>query len=514
MNSNASTRSIWMDSANMPVFPALPGPVETDICVIGGGIAGLTTAYLLSREGRSVVLLEALDALAGGESGRTTAHFMPPDDRYALIEQSFDLESARQVADSFKAATDLVEAVAQREAPDSGFERLDGYLYDFPGQEPDLLEREFAAALRAGVAVERMPQVPGLAFETGPCIRFLHQAQFHPLRYLAGLSNACVRQGVHIHCATRALNIRGNEHTQVVSTAHGDVRAQAVVVATNTPFNDRLVMHTKQSGYRTYVVAMEVPKDSVPRLLLWDTGDPYYYVRLASGEATSTVDTLIVGGVDHKVGQAAHPEQRWEQIERWVRQHFPMAGRTTHRWSGQVMEPSDGLAYFGRNPLDDSNVFIITGDSGTGMTHCTAGAMAVSGMILGQVPAWASLFDPARKAIHGLGDFVVEQANTLAHYKDHLTGGDVQSVQQIRPGEGAVIRQGLGKLAVYRDPSGGLQVRSAICTHLGCVVSWNSAEKSWDCPCHASRFAVDGTVLHGPANEGLAEARLDDPSAS
>jgi Rieske Fe-S protein len=172
------------------------------------------------------------------------------------------------------------------------------------------------------------------------------------------------------------------------------------------------------------------------------------------------------------------------------------------------MEPADGVAYFGRNPMNESNVYVITGDSGTGMTHCTAGAMVVSDLIAGRVNAWADLYDPSRKATHGLGEFLKEQANTLAQYKDLLTSGEVQRVDEIAPGHGAVIRHGTTKLAVYRDDQHALHVRSAICTHLGCVVAWNSAEKSWDCPCHASRFNVDGVVLHGPAGSSLPPEEL------
>jgi Rieske Fe-S protein len=268
-------------------------------------------------------------------------------------------------------------------------------------------------------------------------------------------------------------------------------------------------MHTKQAGYRTYVIGIEMPKGAFPRILLWDTGDPYYYLRLDSPEsAASKSDTLIVGGADHKVGQDSHPEHRFDEIETWVREHFPMTGKLTHRWSGQVMEPADKVAYFGRNPMDNGNVYLITGDSGTGMTHCTAGAIAITDMIMGRPNPWADLYDPARKTTHGLGDFVKEQANTLAQYKDLVTGGDAHSVDEIMPGEGAVLRQGASKFAVFRDESSALHVRSAICTHLGCVVAWNSVEKSWDCPCHASRFAVDGEVLHGPAGSPLPSETL------
>jgi nitrite reductase/ring-hydroxylating ferredoxin subunit len=208
------------------------------------------------------------------------------------------------------------------------------------------------------------------------------------------------------------------------------------------------------------------------------------------------------------VGQDSHPEHRYDEIEQWVRQRFPMAGAVAYRWSGEVMEPSDGPAYLGRNPLDGQNVYIITGDSGNGMTHCTIGALLVTDLIMGRRNPWESIYSPSRKVTHGLSDLVSEQANTLSRYGEWMTGGEVESAQEIAAGEGAVIRDGLRKLAVYRDAQGGLHTLSATCTHLACVVHWNSAERSWDCPCHGSRFDTEGAVLHGPAAEPLKAVSL------
>ena len=514
MRTNGESTSAWLATAAMPQFSPLPGAAETDVCVVGGGIAGLTTAYLLAREGKKVVLLEAFE-LASGESGRTTAQFASPDELYHEIEKSFGEEGARQVAQSFKSATDLAEAIVNREQIDCGFERLDGYLYCEPGQDPEVPKLEEAAARRAGAEVALLPRVPDLGFDSGVCVRYSGLAQLHPVRYLAGLALACRRLGVEIHCGTRALEIEGDADKQTVKTERGDVQAAAVVVATNTPFNTLMAMHTKQAAYRTYVIGVEVPAGSVPRILLWDTGDPYYYVRLAGAalagtDSPSSSDLLIVGGADHKVGQDDHPEHRYDEIEQWVRQRFPSAGKVAYRWSGQVMEPSDGIAYFGRSPGAEPNCYVITGDSGNGMTHCSAGAIAITDMIMGRRNEWADLYDPSRKPLHGKVDFLQEQANTLAQYKDLLTGGDVEGVDQIPPGQGAVIRQGLKKLAVYRDEAAGLHVCSAVCTHLGCVVAWNPAERSWDCPCHGSRFGIDGDVLHGPAASPLSPERMSE----
>jgi glycine/D-amino acid oxidase-like deaminating enzyme/nitrite reductase/ring-hydroxylating ferredoxin subunit len=509
MTAPKGSTSVWHASASVPTYPPLNGDDYADVCVIGAGIAGLTTAYLLLRSGKSVVVLDAF-GVGAGETGRTTAHFFPPDERYAEIERGFGAEKAALVADSYRKATDCVEAIIRREQIDCEFERLDGFLFNPDGQWDDTLEHEYAVTSRLGLNVRRLERVPGLGFDTGPCLRFANQAQFHPLKYLDGLARAILRMGGRIHGETRALDIHGDSQMQTVQTSSGRIEAASVVVATNTPFNDRVVMHTKQAAYTTYVLALRVPKDALPRMLLWDTGDPYYYVRLAADPASTCHELLIVGGQDHKTGQDPHPENRYGEIEAWVRARFRIAGEVQYRWSGEVMEPSDGVAFLGRNPLDDDNVYIITGDSGNGMTHCTTGAILITDLILGRSSAAAELYSPSRKAFHGIGEFITEQANTLAQYSDWLRGGDVETVDEIGAGEGAVLRNGGKLLAVYRSDDGGLQAVSAACTHLGCAVHWNSAEKSWDCPCHGSRFAADGAVLHGPARRPLAAATLEE----
>ena len=507
MTTGAST-SIWHSTAALPIYPPLAGNAATDVCVIGAGIAGLTTAYLLSTHGRNVTLIDAV-GIGSGETGRTTAHFFPPDEWYAGIEASFGAAHAALVANSYASAIELVESIIRKEDIACEFERLDGYLYALPGNAFKDLDNELAAAARADVQAERLERVPGLPFDSGPCIRYRGQGQFHPLKYLHGLARALVGNRGTIYGGTRAEKISGNDAEQTVFTDRGEIRAKAVVVATNTPFNNRVVMHTKQSAYRTYVVGMAVPKGALPHMLLWDTGDPYYYLRLEVAGAPDGHEVLVVGGADHKVGQDRKPEHRYVEIERWVRERFPMAGQVLYRWSGEVMEPADGPAFLGRNPMDGKNVYIITGDSGNGMTHCTIGGMLVTDLILGKENRWAGLYDPSRKMIHGLSEFVSEQANTLARYGDWAKGGEVDSVQHIPAGEGAIVNQGIHKLAVYRDERGAVHARSAMCTHLGCVVHFNSAEKSWDCPCHGSRFDTDGTVLHGPASSPLPAAEIE-----
>jgi nitrite reductase/ring-hydroxylating ferredoxin subunit len=269
--------------------------------------------------------------------------------------------------------------------------------------------------------------------------------------------------------------------------------------------NDRVTLHTKQAPYRTYVIGLRVPRGKVEHALFWDTGDPYHYVRVQPIDSAS--ELLIVGGEDHRTGQCDDGDQRFSNLEQWSRERFASAQDVAFRWSGQVMEPVDGLGFIGRNPGDDANVFIITGDSGNGITHGTLAGLLLSDSICGRENPWSELYDPSRKSIRAVGEFAREAVSSQVGYAGWLTGGEVGSVDEIAPGEGAIVRRGLAKIAVYRDPAGTFVERSAVCPHLGCIVRWNHTEKSWDCPCHGSRFARDGRVVNGPALGDLSPAR-------
>ena len=508
--------SLWMvTSPDAPSSP-LVEDARTDVCVVGAGIAGMTTAYLLARHGKSVIVLDD-GPIGGGQTQRTTAHLSNAiDDRYFEIERLHGAEGAELAAESHTAAIDRIEAIVRESWIDCEFLRLDGYLLLAPGESAELLDRELATAHRAGLRdVERIARAPLASFDTGPCLRFPRQAQFHPLKYLAGLADAIKRTRGRIFTGTHAQTIEGGKPARIKTSSGRTVTADAVVVATNTPVNDLVAIHTKQAPYLSYVIGATVPRGAVPAALYWDTLDPYHYVRTQpfSGEARTAgegdpdgQDVLIVGGEDHKTGQADESSQRYARLEAWARERFPMIRDIKFRWSGQVMETIDGLAFIGRNPLDEPNVFIATGDSGMGMTHGTIAGILLTDLNLGRENPWATLYDPSRKPLRALGKFAKENLNVARQYGDWLTGGDVDSADQIKPGMGAVVRRGLTKVAVYRDESGVLHERSAICPHLGCIVHWNDAEATWDCPCHGSRFDRFGAVLNGPANRDLAGA--------
>jgi glycine/D-amino acid oxidase-like deaminating enzyme/nitrite reductase/ring-hydroxylating ferredoxin subunit len=505
------TTSVWMATGDVPEFEPLRSDATADVCVVGAGIAGLSVGYMLAREGRSVVLLDD-GPVAGGETARTTAHLVNAlDERYSELERLHGAKGARLAAESHTAAVDQIEEIVERERIDCDFERLDGYLFVGPGQSTEQLGEELRAAHRAGLTeIKYVERLPYDGFDFGAALRFPYQAQFHILKYMSGLAAAFTRLGGRLHTRTHADKIEGDGESARVNTSSGHVVAsRAVVVATNTPVNDVLAIHTKQAPYRTYVVGARVPAGSVPRMLLWDTEDPYHYVRLQRVEdAAGGHDVLIVGGEDHKTGQAEDFDERFRRLEQWTRERFPSVESFDYRWSGQVMEPVDGLAYIGRNPGDASNVYIATGDSGNGMTHGTIAGMLIRDLILGRENPWATLYDPSRRSLlRAPGEYARENLNVAAQYTDLLTGGEVASPDEVAAGSGAVMRRGIRKVALYRDDSGALHELSAVCTHLDCVVAWNDREKSWDCPCHGSRYdPTDGHPLNGPAIKGLEPA--------
>jgi len=501
--------SYWVASASPLSFPRLSSEADTEILIIGGGIAGLTTAYLLLKEGKKVVLVE--DGFIGsGETGRTTAHLASAlDDRYYFIENKLGEDASKLAAESHVEAIKLIASIVQNEKIECGFKRVDGYLFLHPSDQEESLDKEYDATQRAGLLTYMEQGVPGVFNgEQMRTLKFISQAQFHIMHYLEGLAHAIIGMGGIIYTETRAEKI--DKHGAM---ANGfKIRAQHIVVATNTPINDLFTMHTKQHAYRSYVIGCKVKKGSLPYVLWWDTGDadsewtsqPYHYVRLE--EFDESYDLLIAGGEDHKTGQADEehlPEtERYHKLEAWTRQHFPAIEEVTYKWSGQVMEPIDSLGYMGKNPGDE-NIYIITGDSGNGMTHTTIGAKIITDIIAGRENPWQELYSPSRITLNVAGDYLKETGNMAKQYLDLLTPSDLKDENLLQAGEGGVITSGLTKIAVYVDEENTLHQFSAICPHLGCVVKWNADEQSFDCPCHGSRFDCKGVVMNGPAKTDL-----------
>jgi len=502
--------SYWNDSAPPLEYKTLQGDAVADVLVIGGGIAGLTAAYCAAKSGRRVVLVE--DGILGsGETGRTTAHIAYAlDDRYYDLEKFFGREKAKLAAQSHKQALEWIHSVVTLENIGCDFKRVDGFLFTHPTDKEENLDKELEATQRAGLPTEMVSHIPGMpSGNSQRAVRYPNQGQFHILKYLKGLADAIVRMGGEIYTNTHADDIsegsvRANGFT---------IRANHIIVATNTPVNDLLTMHTKQWPYRTYVIAAKVPKGILPYAQWWDTGNmeskwvskPYHYVRLEPLD--DNFDLLISGGEDHKTGQAdedniSEPE-RYEKLAAWTRQHFPHFSDVEYKWSGQVMEPVDCLGFIGKNP-GNNNIYIITGDSGNGMTHGTLGGLIITDLINGVDNPYSELYDPSRITLRTGLDFLKEAGNMAYRLvKDWLSSGTIKEVEELPAGKGAILSKGLDKIAVYRDDTGELHSCTAVCPHMGGVLQWNDDEKSFDCPLHGSRFTAYGEVVNGPANCGL-----------
>jgi glycine/D-amino acid oxidase-like deaminating enzyme/nitrite reductase/ring-hydroxylating ferredoxin subunit len=498
------TISIWQDTHSIAPRPALGEHLTTDVCVVGAGIAGMTVAYTLAKAGKRVVVLD-LAGIGAGETGHTTAHLTNElDDRYAQLEKARGVESTRMTAEAHSTAIDLIESIVSAEGIECDFTRVDGYLFLGRGDTRALLEEELAAAHRAGLAdTELVPRVPVRGDELGPALRFPRQGRLHALKYLDGLARAIEASGGRIFGRTKVDSIEGGSPARVTTADKFTVDAGDVVVCTNSPISDMVVTHVKQAPYRTFVIALRVPKGAVPDALYWDTPDPYHYIRLQPLDATH--DALIVGGEDHKTAHEDDAGERFDCLEDWTREHFPVAGERIYQWSGQVFETNDYLAFIGANPDGAEHVWLATGDSGMGMTHGTIAGILLPALILKGTHRWARLFDPKRVTLHAteLLEMAKENADVALQFGDWVTPGQVSDVADIPAGEGRVIRRGAHKIAAYKSPDGQVHECSAVCTHMKCIVDWNTAEKSWDCPCHGSRFDAYGKVVGGPATSDL-----------
>lgn len=489
--------SFWAGTAGKPRRrPALTRDESADVCVVGAGFAGLMTALRLLRAGRSVVVLDKGD-VGAGESLRTTAHLGSyQDDGMAKLESLHGEQNARLAYAAHASAVDEIERLVADEGLDCSFRRVDGWLIAEGKEQAARLEEEAAACKRTGIPFERFPR--------GPRLRFPRQGTLQAGRFLFGLADAVERRGGRIYCRTRVEKIEGGPRPSALSARGARVQAKAVVVATNAPIDERVSISGRQAAYRTYVIAFRIEKGSVSDALYWDMSEHYHYVRVAQDKRGDVL--LVGGGVDHRTGQADDPFERLRKLEAWARRRYPEAGRVLFRWSGQVQEPADALGFYGRHPTEQGEVYVATGDSGQGVTGSALASLIISDLILGRENRFAALFSPSRVTPAAAGTLLKENALSVSQgYKRHVLPDEVDSPSKIKPGEGAVMRRGLHKTAVFRREDGTIVERSAICPHLGGVVCWNAFEKSWDCPAHGSRFSPEGENLCGPAATPLQE---------
>jgi glycine/D-amino acid oxidase-like deaminating enzyme/nitrite reductase/ring-hydroxylating ferredoxin subunit len=491
-----TSNSLWMDIDVMPAAGSLPGDMECEVAVIGSGIAGISTAYELSKRGKSVMVIDR-GRIAGGMTSRTSAHLAPLcDDLVSEMTKIKGQEATKLFCNSQAAAVDRIEEIQSSENIDCDFRRLDGYLFQGRGIPAEIIDQEMDGVRDIGSPVDRLVGVPFNGCENRHVLRYPRQATFHPLIYLAGVAEACHASGVEFFRDSPVEEVSEDSGVVSVRTARGTIRAQHAVVATNSSISDRFAIHTKTAPYRTYVMAFELPRGALPDALYWDTEEPYHYVRLQPGPGR--IDYVLVGGEDHKSGQADDAGERFKKLEAWARELISALGNETHRWSGQVLDTIDYAGFIGRDP-GGKNIYVAMGDSGQGLTHGVAGAMLNTALIIGEKHPWQGLYAPGRVPLKAAKNFLMENTTALKSFVEYVAPGELSSLDELARGQGAIVRQGLAKVAAYRDDKGVLHLNSASCSHAGCHLHWNSFETCWDCPCHGSMFDIEGTPINAPA---------------
>ena len=492
-------QSLWRDTVPRVVSSPLHENIDIEVCVIGAGIAGLSTAYHLSKNNTPVVVIDS-GVLESGVTADTTAHLTwRLDSDYTKLCKIFG-EDTKLIAQSHRESIKLIEKIVYDEQIDCNFEFVSGYLIGTKEKSENSLFEELKLIHSYGFTeVEKISTTPNPNIDAISVLHFPLQAQFHPLRYINGLCQSIQSRGAKIFTSTKVTEMHSGS-TITIHTENGNtITCKKLVVATNTPINNLFKIHTKQAPYQSYVVAMRVPRYSYQYALYWDDQDPYHYVRFASA---TDYDLVVVGGEDHKTGQEDDSGKRFAQLRAWTKARFPKATDVEFQWCGQVMEPVDQIAFIGKNPGEE-NVFIATGFSGNGMTYGTIAGQLISDMVTGESNPYIKIYSPSRISLHAFGEFAKENLNVASQFKSWVAPGEKPSPKEISRSEGAIVRDGVNVLAVYKDENGQDHCMSAKCPHLGCVVHWNSAVKTWDCPCHGSRFSKFGAVINGPAVQNL-----------
>jgi glycine/D-amino acid oxidase-like deaminating enzyme/nitrite reductase/ring-hydroxylating ferredoxin subunit len=491
--------SFWIGTTPETDYPTLGDGIEVDVAVVGAGITGITAAALLKREGKSVALLES-KRIVRGATGYTTAKVTAGHGlSYGQIRKKHGDDGARLYAESNLAAIERIAQLCEEGGIDCDFERRANYVYAESDEEAQQVEQEVEVQRRAGLPVSLVRETP-LPYPVAAAVRMDDQAQFHPRKYLLALAATIPGDGSHVFEQTRVQTVKHGEPCEVIAD-QGVVRARDVFVATHLPILDRGLFFAKTYPHRSYALAAPIDPGDAPDGMFINAGTPTRSIRtMRDGERLY----LNVGGNGHKPGAEDEPP-KYEELEEFLRRHWPSAGEVEYRWSTQDYMPHDKVPYIGRLRRGARHLYTATGYQKWGMTNGTVAALIVSDAILGRENPWAELYDAKRiKPLAALPGFVKENASAGLHFfADRLKAPEKRSAEDVAPGEGAIVGGRGRKTAVYRDEDGTVHALSPVCRHLYCHVDWNAAERSWDCPCHGSRYAADGRVIQGPATEDL-----------
>lgn len=496
--------SVWIDTTPTTSYPSFADTTQPEAVVIGGGIAGLTTAYLLQEAGVPTVVLE-MRGISQGVTGYTTAKVTSLHTLiYSHLLKQFGEEQARMYGAANQAGLEKIATLSADLNIDCDFKRTNAYTCAQQADDTGKIEAELKAAQRLGLPATYVSDLP-IPMQTFGAITFDNQAQFHPRKYLLGLAHAFEQRGGHIYEHTRVLQIKEDKLNTVV-TDRGSLGAPHVVVASHYPMYDPALYFTRLHPSRSLVLGLRL-ENKAPEGMFISCSEPMHSFR---NQPMPDGEILIMGGQHYKTGQEEDVLMRYEQLAIFAHEHFKVHSIDYH-WSTQDCQTPDRVPYIGSISPSSQGVYIATGFNGWGMTNGTAAGMILSDKILKRDNPWAEVFNPSRlKPVASAGELIGEGINVAKELiADLLPKTSLEHARTLTPGEGMIVQSGTEKIAVSCDAQGKLHAVSAVCTHMGCVVNWNNAEFSWDCPCHGSRFAPDGLILHGPATKELLGKTLE-----
>ncbi|NJN87108.1 MAG: FAD-dependent oxidoreductase [Leptolyngbyaceae cyanobacterium SL_7_1] len=486
--------SFWIDSTPQSQFPSLQGSVSVDVAIVGAGIAGITAATLLKRAGKTVAVIEAA-RVGTGVSGHTTAKVTALHQLiYAeLIKQQGETK-ARLYAESNQAAVEQVAQLIEQDGIECDFSRQSAYTFAESDDTLGQVEEEVEAALKLGLPVA-LVQATSLPFPIAGAIKLDRQVQFHVRKYLMHLANSIPGSGSYVFEQSRVQHVEEGQPCEVL-TDRGTVQAKDVIVTTNLPILNQGLFFAKAYPKRSYLIGVPIDPAAAPVGMYIGAGSDYYSIRTTPyGDRL----LLLIGGGGHKVGTVTHTQERYHKLAAFAQSRFGIDS-IAYRWSTQDMVSFDKLPFIGKLTPFNNHIYVATGFSLWGMSKGTLSGMLLTDMILGRENPWAELYDATRATPFITPQSIKENIEVGVHWLgDRLKGLQTSSTRDVAQGEGKLLTLDGEKVAVYRDHQGKCHGVSAVCTHLGCIVDWNDAERSWDCPCHGARFDYDGAVLHGPA---------------
>jgi glycine/D-amino acid oxidase-like deaminating enzyme/nitrite reductase/ring-hydroxylating ferredoxin subunit len=507
MKRDGSTVSLWQ--SNMPDYNAKPTSFSNtmyDVVIVGGGITGITTGLLLQKAGKKCLIAEA-HSLCFGTTGGTTAHINSFfDSTYDIIQSNFGAEAAKLVSKATKNSLELFKKNIEAYKIDCGFEEKNGYVYAQTPEQADELDKVYDATKEAGTEIEYVQDIP-LPMEFQKAVLYKKQAQIHPTRYVQALAKEFEEaSGIILqHCPVD--KFENEDGVLEIETANGKLKTKNLIWATHTPPGIN-ILHFRLAPYRSYAIAVKLKNDAYPDAVAYDMYDPYHYYRTQNIDGENF---FIVGGEDHKTAHEENTEACFSNLISHAKKHFDV-GEITHRWSSQYFEPADGLAYIGHLPGNPDNVYVAAGYGGNGITYSHIAAPLLTDLIIKGKSELKDLFSPGRiKPIAGFAAFVQENADVIKEFvAKRISSEKIEGLSELANGDAKVVKYEGERLALYKDENGKVHALNPVCTHAKCIVAWNGAEKTWDCPCHGARYSIEGQVLTGPARKGLQKIDLEE----